>query len=63
MCIYIYILLEELQRAQLEESARHRAAVAERFPDPPRALRRKNGAEALTDGFAVAVAAADAAAR
>ena len=40
-------------------SAEDAAAAAKRFPDPPRAIRRD---KALTDGFAIAVAAADAAA-
>ena len=51
------------EKVRKDPTAEDRAEVVKRFPDPPRALRRKNGAEALTDGFAVAVAAADAAAR
>jgi hypothetical protein len=51
------------EKVRKDPTAEDRAEVVKRFPDPPRASRRKNGAEALTDGFAVAVAAADAAAR
>ena len=50
------------EKTPTDPTEKDRAEVAKRFPDPPRASRRKNGGEALTDGFAIAVAAADAAA-
>ena len=51
------------EKTRTDPTEKDRAETAKRFPDPPRASRRKNGSEALTDGFAIAVAAADAAAR